>query len=136
MYGFVCISADYRLTPQVHVGEVFEDVKDCVKYIRNNLSSLLGEGIVDGSRVAVSGSSVGGFLSLLAGLYIDPKPQVIVPIYPISDPLGTFFTNPQPAPNGRYSASKEEVAACLDSVIKFKIRPVSQMHLLKPFRTF
>ena len=113
-YGYICISADYRLTPQVSVGEVFEDVKDCVKYIRNDLSALLGEGVVDGSRLAVSGSSAGGFLTLLAGLYIEPKPQVIVPIYPITDPLGTFFTNSQPAPSGRYSASKEEVAACLD----------------------
>ena len=113
-YGFVCISADYRLTPQVSVGEVFEDVQDCIRFIRNDLSALLGEDIVDGSRLAVSGSSAGGFLTLLAGLYIDPKPQVIVPIYPITDPLGTFFTNSQPAPNGRYSASASELATYLD----------------------
>jgi acetyl esterase/lipase len=113
-YGFVCISADYRLTPQVSVGDVFEDVKDCIRFIRNELSAVLGDGVVDGSRLAVSGSSAGGFLTLLAGLYIDPKPQVIIPIYPITDPLGTFFTNSQPAPNGRYSASKEEMAPYLD----------------------
>ncbi|OKL56081.1 hypothetical protein UA08_08766 [Talaromyces atroroseus] len=113
-YGFVCVSADYRLTPQVSVGEVFEDVKDCIQFIRNDISAILGEGVVDGSRIAVSGSSAGGFLTLLAGLYIDPKPQVIIPIYPITDPLGTFFTTPQPAPNGRYSATKEEMAPYLD----------------------
>ncbi|KAJ5730861.1 uncharacterized protein N7483_005369 [Penicillium malachiteum] len=113
-YGYVCISADYRLAPQVSVGEVFEDVKDCIRFIRNNLSCLLGEGLVDASRLAVSGSSAGGFLTLLAGLYIDPKPHVIIPIYPITDPLGTFFNKSQPAPNGRYSASEEEMAVHLD----------------------
>ncbi|KAJ5097180.1 hypothetical protein N7456_007901 [Penicillium angulare] len=113
-YGFACISADYRLTPQVSVGDVFEDVKDCIQFIRNNLPTHLGKNIIDGSRLAVSGSSAGGFLTLLAGLYIDPKPQVIIPIYPITDPLGTFFINSQPAPNGRYSASAEEMAEYLD----------------------
>ncbi|KAL2829618.1 Alpha/Beta hydrolase protein [Aspergillus pseudoustus] len=112
--GYIAISADYRLTPQVAVSEVFEDVKDCIKFIRNNLSSILGPDVIDGSRLAVSGSSAGGFLTLLAGLYIDPKPNVIIPIYPITDPLGTFFINPQPAPNGRYSASKEEMATHID----------------------
>ncbi|KAJ5621856.1 hypothetical protein N7528_005088 [Penicillium herquei] len=112
-YGYVCISADYRLAPQVSVGEVFKDVKDCIRFIRDDLSSLIGD-VVDASRLAVSGSSAGGFLSLLAGLYIDPKPQVIIPIYPITDPLGTFFIKSQPSPNGRYSASDEEMAVHVD----------------------
>ncbi|CEN62140.1 hypothetical protein ASPCAL08779 [Aspergillus calidoustus] len=118
--GYIAISADYRLAPQVPVNEIFEDVKDCIHFIRNDLASVLSkektefEGIIDSTRLAVSGSSAGGYLTLLAGLYIDPKPQVIVPIYPITDPLGTFFTNPQPAPKGRYAASRDEMAAHLD----------------------
>ncbi|KAL3489798.1 Alpha/Beta hydrolase protein [Aspergillus germanicus] len=119
--GYIAISADYRLAPQVPVNEIFEDVKDCIHFIRNDLATVLSEkagkeaeGIIDSTRLAVSGSSAGGFLALLAGLYVDPKPQVIVPIYPITDPLGTFFMNPQPAPNGRYAASREEMAAHLD----------------------
>ncbi|KAI1611307.1 hypothetical protein EDD36DRAFT_285166 [Exophiala viscosa] len=39
---------------------------------------------------------------------------MIIPIYPITDPLGLFFTQPQPAPNGRYTASKEEMTGFLD----------------------
>ncbi|KAI7972920.1 hypothetical protein EIK77_000807 [Talaromyces pinophilus] len=113
-HGYICISADYRLTPQVNVGEVFEDVKNCISFIRTQLPSHLGEGVVDPTRLAVSGSSAGGFLALLAGLYVDPKPNIIIPIYPITDPLGTFFTNSQPAPKGRYSASKEEMSFHLD----------------------
>ncbi|KAH8694275.1 Alpha/Beta hydrolase protein [Talaromyces proteolyticus] len=113
-YGYVCISADYRLAPQATVDEIFEDVKDCISFIRDELPTRLGEGVMDPTRLAVSGSSAGGFLTLLAGLYIEPKPQVIIPIYPITDPLGVFFTNSQPAPNGRYSASQEEMADYLD----------------------
>lgn len=113
-YGFACISADYRLAPQVSVKDILQDVKDCIAFIRNDLSSHVDHGAVDVSRIAVSGSSAGGYLALLAGLYVDPKPNVILPIYPITDPLGTFFTNPQPPPMGRHVASKEEMAPFLD----------------------
>lgn len=114
-HSYACISADYRLAPQVGVEEIFADVQDCIKFIRTELSSHVPTGTLDVSRLAVSGSSAGGFLALLAGLYIEPKPQVIIPIYPITDPLGVFFTNPQPAPAGRYAASKEEMEEFLDT---------------------
>lgn len=45
---------------------------------------------------------------------VDPKPTAIIPIYPITDPLGTFFINSQPPPMKRRLAEKEEVAAYLD----------------------
>ena len=99
-YNIALVSADYRLAPQVGVAEIFDDVKDCVAFIRNRLPSLAGEGVVDVSRLAVSGSSAGGYLAFLAGLYVEPKPKVILPIYPITDPLGLFFTTSQPHPFG------------------------------------
>jgi len=114
-YGYACVSADYRLAPQVSVKDILEDVKDCINFIRKELPSHLESGALDVSRLAVSGSSAGGYLALLAGLYAEPKPNVILPIYPITDPLGTFFTNPQPPPMGRYSPSKDEMAPYLDA---------------------
>lgn len=68
-YGFACISADYRLAPQANVKEIAEDVKDCVAFVRNELSAQVGDGKLNVSRLAVSGSSAGGFLALIAGLY-------------------------------------------------------------------
>lgn len=97
-YNHALITADYRLAPQVGVQDVFADAQDCIAFIRSPdglVQNLDSAGVVDTSRLAVSGSSAGGYLSLLAGLYVEPKPQVILPIYPITDPLGIFFTTSQ-----------------------------------------
>ncbi|EME89466.1 uncharacterized protein MYCFIDRAFT_76811 [Pseudocercospora fijiensis CIRAD86] len=113
-YHIAVISADYRLAPQATVSEICDDVLDCLNFIRSQLSSHLPEGSIDTSKLAVSGSSAGGYLTLLTGLYADPKPTVILPIYPITDPLGTFFTNPQPPPFGRTIPPREDLAEFLD----------------------
>lgn len=112
-HGYALISADYRLAPQVGVAEILEDVKDCIKFIRNDLSKHVDSSSIDTSRLAVSGSSAGGYLAFLAGLYVEPKPQVILPIYPITDPYGSFFTNPQPHPDGK--VDRETVAPFLNT---------------------
>lgn len=106
-YNHALISADYRLAPQVGVQDIFADINDCIAFIRSpdglaaNLKGTVDPGVLDTTRLAVSGSSAGGYLALLAGLYVEPKPQVILPIYPITDPLGTFFTTSQPGSSQR-----------------------------------
>lgn len=65
-------------------------------------------------RLAISGNSAGGYLTLLAGLYAEPKPNVIMPLEPITDPLGQFFTTSQIIPSHYYLASKEELAEYLN----------------------
>lgn len=106
-YNHALISADYRLAPQVGVKDIFADLIYCVAFICHPdgpIANLINA--VDFTRLAVSCSSAGGYLALLAGLYLVPKPRVILPIYPITDPLGTFFTTSQPG-----SAQKGDVDA-------------------------
>jgi acetyl esterase/lipase len=113
-HNHALISADYRLAPQVGVQEILEDVQDCATFIRRPdglAKHLEGNNAVDTSRLAISGSSAGGYLALLAGLYVEPKPQVILPIYPITDPLGIFFTTSQPGPSEVESKKREVDAA-------------------------
>lgn len=93
--NYALISADYRLAPQAGVKDILEDVRDCIAFIRNELVQHTDADVLDPTRLAVSGSSAGGYLALLAGLHIEPKPQVILCMYPITDPLGKFFTTSQ-----------------------------------------
>nr|POE80944.1 non-reducing polyketide synthase andm [Quercus suber] len=113
-YGYAFISADYRLAPQVGIAEIFDDVKDCISFIRTELYKHVDANVLDTDRLAVSGTSAGGLLALLAGLYITPKPKVVLSIYSIMDPLGGFFMTPQPLPAGIGRIDRETVASCLD----------------------
>ena len=113
-HGYAFVSADYRLAPQVGIADIYEDVRDCIAFIRTELSKHVGEDAINASRLAVSGSSAGGYLAFLAGLYVEPKPNVILPIYPITDPFGLFFTTPQPPPLDGERTEKSTVKAFLD----------------------
>lgn len=97
-WKYTLVSADYRLAPQVGIQEIFEDVEDCIKFVRDpqGLAASLPANTMDSMRLAVAGSGGGGYLALLAGLHVKPKPGVVLAISPISDPLGLFFTIPQP----------------------------------------
>ncbi|KZO97090.1 alpha/beta-hydrolase [Calocera viscosa TUFC12733] len=97
-YGLAVVSLDYRLAPQASLPEILEDVRDGIKWVREELPGLLGEGKVDPTRLATSGSSAGGYICLLSGLPISgvtPPPKALLPIYPITNSLGPFFVTPQ-----------------------------------------
>jgi acetyl esterase/lipase len=95
-YKLALVTADYRLAPQVAIQDIWQDVESCVEFIREGLAKELEDPTaIDPEHLAVAGSSAGGLLALTAGLYIEPKPQVILAMYPITDPLGTFFKNDQ-----------------------------------------
>lgn len=86
-WALVC--ADHRLAPQAGINDIYEDVKDCFEFIRDpqGLSSFLPNGTIDPERVAVAGSEGGGYLALLAGLHVDPKPQAVIALNPITNPF-------------------------------------------------
>ncbi|QKX54952.1 uncharacterized protein TRUGW13939_02042 [Talaromyces rugulosus] len=91
--GYVVVSADYRLCPQVSLYEgPIEDAKDAYRWCKSHLPELLKEGAginVDGSRIAVFGHSAGGCLTLHLGSLPDP-PSAILDFYGVkytSDPL-------------------------------------------------
>ena len=97
-WQFVLVSADYRLAPQVGIKEMFDDVQDCIDFIRDpsGMARFLPEGIFDSQRLAVCGSGGGGYLALLAGLHIYPTPLAVLALHPITDPLGSHFITTHP----------------------------------------
>ncbi|PWC14007.1 alpha/beta hydrolase [Brenneria corticis] len=61
--GYVVASMEYRVAPVVLFPSPLEDVKSAIRYLRANTEKFG----IDGGRVAVFGSSAGGYLAAFAG---------------------------------------------------------------------
>lgn len=114
----ICVvSIGYRLAPQVGLKEIVEDVVDSTKWIREELSERIGGRRIDLTKLAVGGSSSGGYLALLMGhpaLGLRLLPKSILTMYPISDPLGSWFTTKHPPSETETRVASAEMESHLD----------------------
>ena len=88
--GFAVFSIDYRLAPETKLPEILEDVKDAIQWLNSEGPQ---EFSIDPKRIAVVGSSAGGFLALCTGSFTQ-KPRAIVSFYGYGDIIGKWATNP------------------------------------------
>jgi acetyl esterase/lipase len=91
--GWICVTANYRLSPRATFPEHLVDVKLALAWIRSNIESYGG----DSSFVAITGGSAGAHLSALAALTpgdpeyqpgfasADTSVQACVPFYGVYD---------------------------------------------------
>lgn len=90
---YCLVAVDYRLAPQTTLAEIVSDALDAVRFVRRQLSFRLDTATIYSGDISVSGSSAGGYLALLVALR-DSKLRSCLAIYPITNPLGSFFTTP------------------------------------------
>ncbi|KAI1381232.1 Alpha/Beta hydrolase protein [Hypoxylon crocopeplum] len=96
--GFVVVSADYSLCPQVSLYDGPEqDAKDAYRWCKEKLPSLLAEDgiVVDSTKVMALGYSSGATLALCLGGEIDP-PVAIVDFYGAKLFRDSFWFTPLP----------------------------------------
>ncbi|RUS46042.1 alpha/beta hydrolase [Cohnella sp. AR92] len=102
--GFSIVNIDYRLAPETGFEHVVEDVRDALEWVR---TAAIERYDFDTGRIAVMGSSAGGYLSLLLGT-MDWKPRAIVSFYGYGDILGEWYAAPSEHYRKRNIVSKEE----------------------------
>lgn len=90
--GFALFSIDYRLAPKSTLSDILEDVQDGLLWIENEGPKHFS---VDPKRVAVVGSSAGGFLALCTGTF-KYKPRAIVSFYGYGDISAPWALEPSP----------------------------------------
>ena len=69
------MSLDYRLAPESKLPAILSDVEDAFRWIRGEGAARFG---IDPNRIAVTGGSAGGFLTLCAGFRVQPAPRSLV----------------------------------------------------------
>ena len=104
--GFALVSFDYRLAPEVKLPEIAADVEGAFRWLREQGPKRCH---IDPDRLVVTGGSAGGYLTLLAGARVRPRPRALVAYWGYGDVDGDWYTKP----SGHYRkhaplVSKEE----------------------------
>jgi acetyl esterase/lipase len=89
--GFVLVSIDYRLGPEVKLPEIAADVRDALGWLRSEGKKQFH---VDPERIAVTGGSAGGYLTLLSGTWAAVRPRALVAYWGYGDVDGDWYTKP------------------------------------------
>ena len=103
--GYTVISIDYRLAPQVRLQRIIEDLEDAYRWVRTEGPKLFR---IDPNRIAVVGHSAGGYLALMAGFVLKPRPKAIVSFYGYGDIRGEWYSRPDPFYSRQPAVPKEE----------------------------
>lgn len=91
--GYAVVSIDYRLAPETKLPEIIADVEDAFRWIRAQGPQ---EFAADPQRIAVIGGSAGGYLTLVAGYRVQPRPTVLVSLWGYGDLVGEWYNTPSP----------------------------------------
>lgn len=93
--GCVLISLDYRLAPETQLPEIIADIEDAFRWLRKDGPRLFH---INPDRIAVTGGSAGGYLTLITGHRVKPRPQVLVAFWGYGDLVGDWYSKPSPHP--------------------------------------
>ena len=113
--GCAIVSIDYRLAPETKLPQIISDIKEAFRW-------LSGDGArqfhLDPRRIVVIGESAGGYLTLVTGYRVRPKPKALVALYGYGDLVGDWLSKPNPYP--RYNLrkiSREEAESQTDGKV-------------------
>jgi len=91
--GYAVVSIDYRLAPETKLPAILEDIQDAYNWLITNGPELFN---IDPDRIAVTGSSAGGYLTLMSGFIVHPRPRALVSFYGYGDIAGDWYSCPDP----------------------------------------
>jgi acetyl esterase/lipase len=103
--GFVVVSIDYRLAPETKLPGILEDVRDAWQWVRKKGPQLFR---MDVNRIGVAGGSAGGYLTLMAGFCLTPRPRALASFWGYGDIAGPWYSRPDPFYSKQPAVSKEE----------------------------
>jgi acetyl esterase/lipase len=103
--GYVVVLIDYRLAPETKLPAIVEDVQDAILWIRRDGPKLFH---IDPDRLAIVGDSAGGYLTLMTGFRVKPRPRVLAVFWGYGDIISPWYSKPDAFYLKRPRVSKEE----------------------------
>jgi acetyl esterase/lipase len=114
--GFAVVSIDYRLAPETKLPDIIGDVTDAFRWLRASAPKLR----FDSDRLVVCGGSAGGYLTLMTGFSVKPRPKALVSYWGYGDIVGPWYSRPDPFYLKQPAVTREEALASVGS------KPVSE----------
>jgi acetyl esterase/lipase len=108
--GYIVVSIDYRLAPETKLPEVLSDIRDAFAWIHAEGPRTFGART---TGMVVLGGSAGGYLTLVSGYLLSPRPTALVSLWGYGDIVGPWYTRPDPFYRSQRLVSK---AVALGSV--------------------
>jgi len=108
--GFVVVSIDYRLAPETKLPAIIEDVQAAWKWVQEEGPKRFG---IDAGRVAVSGGSAGGYLTLMTGFCVEPRPRALVPFWGYGELTTPWYAEPNDFYRRQPLVTKQEAYAAI-----------------------
>src|SRR5262245_43601237 len=112
--GYALVSIDYRLAPEVKLPEIIADVEDAFRWLREQGPMSLH---IDPDRLAVAGGSAGGYLTLMTGLRVKPRPRALVAYWGYGYVDGDWYTKPSEHYRKQPLVSREEADKAVGGAI-------------------
>jgi acetyl esterase/lipase len=89
--GYGQVSIDYRLAPETKLPDIVTDVVDAIAWVRTEGKDRFE---FDPDRLAVLGHSAGGYLTLMTGFRVAPRPRALVSFFGYGDIVGDWYSKP------------------------------------------
>ncbi len=89
--GYAIVSIDYRLAPETKLPQIIEDLRDAYAWLHDEGPKLFN---VDTKRIVVAGGSAGGYLTLMTGFCVKPRPAALVSFWGYGDIAGDWYIKP------------------------------------------
>jgi acetyl esterase/lipase len=104
-HGWVKVSLDYRLAPETKLSEIISDIEDAFRWIRQSGPELFQ---ADPERIAVYGESAGGYLTLVSGYRVEPRPKALVSLWGYGDLIGPWYSEPNSHYKSKLTAAEAQ----------------------------
>jgi acetyl esterase/lipase len=103
--NYVLISLDYRLAPEIKLPAIIEDIQDAFRWIHTD---GVRQFHVDPAKIVVSGGSAGGYLTMMTGICVEPRPRALVTYWGYGDVDGPWYVTPSAHYRQQPLISKED----------------------------
>ena len=103
--GTIVVSIDHRLAPETKLPDIVEDLRDAWRWVREQGPMLLG---IDPERLGMAGGSSGGYLTLMSGFCVDPRPRALASFWGFGDITTPWEAEPSAFYRERPLVSREQ----------------------------